>query len=35
MRDIHAPTFDLDERALPFGVRVLTRTALAALIAPR
>ena len=35
MRDIHAPTFDLDERALPFGVRVLTRAALAALIAPR
>jgi len=31
MRDIHAPTFDLDERALPFGVRVLTRSALAAL----
>ena len=29
MRDIHAPTFDLDERALPFGVRVLTRAALA------
>ena len=29
------PTFDLDERALPFGVRVLTRAALAALIAPR
>ena len=34
MRDIHQPTFDLDERALPFGVRVLTRAALAALIAP-
>jgi amidohydrolase len=32
MRDIHQPTFDLDERALPFGVRVLTQAALAALI---
>jgi amidohydrolase len=31
MRDIHQPTFDLDERALPFGVRVLTQAALAAL----
>ena len=31
MRDIHQPTFDLDERALPFGVRVLTHAALAAL----
>jgi metal-dependent amidase/aminoacylase/carboxypeptidase family protein len=31
MRDIHQPTFDLDERALPFGVRVLTRAALTAL----
>ncbi|MGQ0576603.1 MAG: amidohydrolase [Pseudonocardia sp.] len=31
MRDIHQPTFDLDERALPFGVRVLTHTALSAL----
>lgn len=31
MRDIHQPTFDLDERALPFGVRVLTRAALVAL----
>jgi amidohydrolase len=31
MRDIHQPTFDLDERALPFGVRVLTHTALRAL----
>jgi len=30
-RDIHQPTFDLDERALPFGVRVLTNAALAAL----
>jgi amidohydrolase len=31
MRDIHQPTFDLDERALPFGVRVLTQAALTAL----
>ncbi len=31
MRDIHQPTFELDERALPFGVRVLTNAALAAL----
>jgi amidohydrolase len=31
MRDIHQPTFDLDERALPFGVRILTQTALIAL----
>ncbi len=31
MRDIHQPTFDLDERALPFGVRILTNTALASL----
>jgi amidohydrolase len=31
MRDIHQPTFDLDERALPFGVRVLTNAALASL----
>jgi amidohydrolase len=31
MRDIHQPTFDLDERALPFGVRVLVQSALAAL----
>jgi amidohydrolase len=31
MRDLHQPTFDLDERALPFGVRVLTQAALAAL----
>jgi amidohydrolase len=31
MRDIHQPTFDLDERALPFGVRVLTHAALLAL----
>jgi amidohydrolase len=33
MRDIHQPTFDLDERALPFGVRVLTHAALTALTA--
>jgi amidohydrolase len=31
MRDIHQPTFDLDERALPFGVRVLVQSALTAL----
>jgi amidohydrolase len=31
MRDIHQPTFDLDERALAFGVRVLTQAALTAL----
>jgi amidohydrolase len=31
MYDIHQPTFVLDERALPFGVRVLTRAALSAL----
>ena len=31
MRDIHQPSFDLDERAIPFGVRVLARTALIAL----
>ena len=30
-RDIHQPTFDLDERAIPFGVRVLVQSALAAL----
>lgn len=30
MRDIHQPTFDLDERALPVGVRVLVGSALAA-----
>ena len=28
MRDLHQPMFDLDERALPFGVRLLTRVAL-------
>jgi amidohydrolase len=33
MYDIHQPTFVLDERALPFGVRVLTHAALAALTA--
>lgn len=31
MCDIHQPTFDLDERALPLGVRVLTHAALSAL----
>jgi amidohydrolase len=31
MHDIHQPAFDIDERALPFGVRVLARTALIAL----
>ncbi len=30
-RDIHQPSFDIDERAIPFGVRVLARTALIAL----
>ncbi|GLY68462.1 amidohydrolase [Amycolatopsis taiwanensis] len=30
-RDLHRPGFDLDERALPVGVRVLVHTALAAL----
>ncbi len=30
-RDLHRPTFDLDERALPLGVRVMVHTALAAL----
>lgn len=29
--DLHRPTFDLDERALPVGVRVMVHTALAAL----
>lgn len=33
MRDIHQPTFDLDERAIPFGVRVLVTAALASLTA--
>lgn len=31
MRDLHQPTFDLDERAIPAGIRVLTNTALQAL----
>jgi amidohydrolase len=31
MKDIHQPTFDLDERALPFGLRILVNSALAAL----
>lgn len=31
MRDIHQSTFDLDERALPFGIRVLIQAALTAL----
>jgi amidohydrolase len=31
MRDIHQPSCDIDERAIPFGVRVLARTALIAL----
>nr|WP_253771101.1 amidohydrolase [Goodfellowiella coeruleoviolacea] len=30
-KDLHQPTFDLDERALPVGVRVLVHAALAAL----
>ncbi|MGH3753079.1 MAG: amidohydrolase [Pseudonocardiaceae bacterium] len=30
-RDLHQPTFDLDERALPLGVRVMVHTALTAL----
>ncbi|GAY10065.1 amidohydrolase [Pseudonocardia sp. N23] len=34
MRDIHQPTFDLDERALPVGVRVLVQSALAAFEVP-
>lgn len=34
MRDIHQPTFDLDERALPVGVRVLVKSALAAFEQP-
>jgi amidohydrolase len=29
--DLHQPTFDLDERALPLGVRLMVHTALAAL----
>jgi amidohydrolase len=31
MKDIHQPTFELDERALPFGTRILTNAALTAL----
>jgi amidohydrolase len=31
MRDIHQPSFDIDERALPFGVRVLANAALVSL----
>ena len=31
LKDIHQPTFDLDERALPCGVRVLVHAALASL----
>jgi amidohydrolase len=34
MRDIHQPTFDLDERALPVGVRVLVQSVLAAFEVP-
>jgi amidohydrolase len=30
-RDLHQSTFDLDERALPLGVRVMVHSALAAL----
>ncbi len=30
-KDIHQPTFDLDERALPFGVRILANAAITAL----
>lgn len=30
-RDLHRPTFDIDERALPLGVRVMTHAALTAL----
>ncbi|HTK65264.1 MAG TPA: amidohydrolase [Pseudonocardia sp.] len=33
MKDLHQPTFDLDERALPAGVRVLVHAALASLAA--
>ena len=32
-KDLHQPTFDLDERALPIGVRVLVHAALASLAA--
>jgi len=30
-RELHQPTFDLDERAIPIGVRLMVHTALAAL----
>ncbi|WP_374205678.1 M20 family metallopeptidase [Crossiella sp. S99.2] len=30
-KDLHQPTFDLDERALPVGIRILTQAALDAL----
>ncbi|SCL49445.1 amidohydrolase [Micromonospora yangpuensis] len=33
--DLHRPTFDVDERAIPAGVRVLVQTALRALAAAR
>ncbi|NKQ58254.1 amidohydrolase [Amycolatopsis sp. K13G38] len=33
MRDLHRPTFELDERALAVGIRVMVHTALAALAA--
>ncbi|MGH3799671.1 MAG: M20/M25/M40 family metallo-hydrolase, partial [Pseudonocardiaceae bacterium] len=33
-RDLHQSTFDLDERALPLGVRVMVHAALAALAYP-
>ncbi|MDQ2709414.1 MAG: amidohydrolase [Actinomycetota bacterium] len=33
MNDLHQPTFDLDERALPVGVRVMVHAALASLAA--
>ena len=33
MKDLHQPSFDLDERALPVGVRVLVHAALASLAA--
>jgi amidohydrolase len=32
--DIHQASFDVDERAIEYGVRVMTHTALAALVAP-
>jgi amidohydrolase len=33
MKDLHQPTFELDERALPVGVRILVHAALASLAA--